>query len=302
MDYSVFTEFCKQAGIDVKLNEPMKNHNGFKTGGSADIFITLGDRELLCALVETANSLEIPLFILGKGSNLLVSDNGIEGAVVSLSKMDEITIDGETVTAKAGASLTALCVAVANEGLSGLEFAYGIPGSVGGALYMNAGAYGGEMADVVSHAQFVTSNGEVGTIEKQDMNLGYRTSCFKQNGNIITDVTFKLTKGDKEEIWEKMNILMGKRRDKQPLEYPSAGSTFKRPEGHFAGALIEENGFKGKGVGGAEVSEKHAGFVINKSGATTKDILDLMSKIQETVLEKNGVKLEPEVIFVGREQ
>ena len=302
MDYSVFTEFCKQAGIDVKLNEPMKNHNGFKTGGSADIFITVGDKELLCALVETANSLEIPLFILGKGSNLLVSDNGIEGAVVSLSKMDEITIDGETVTAKAGASLTALCVAVANEGLSGLEFAYGIPGSVGGALYMNAGAYGGEMADVVSHAQFVTSNGEVGTIGKQDMNLGYRTSCFKQNGNIITDVTFKLTKGDKEEIWEKMNTLMGKRRDKQPLEYPSAGSTFKRPEGHFAGALIEENGFKGKGVGGAEVSEKHAGFVINKSGATTKDILDLMSKIQETVLEKNGVKLEPEVIFVGREQ
>lgn len=302
MDYSVFTEFCKQAGIDVKLNEPMKNHNGFKTGGSADIFITLGDRELLCALVETANSLEIPLFILGKGSNLLVSDNGIEGAVVSLAKMDEITIDGETVTAKAGASLTALCVAVANEGLSGLEFAYGIPGSVGGALYMNAGAYGGEMADVVFDAQFVTPNGEVGTIGKQDMNLGYRTSCFKQNGNIITDVTFKLTKGDKEEIWEKMNTLMGKRRDKQPLEYPSAGSTFKRPEGHFAGALIEENGFKGKGVGGAEVSEKHAGFVINKSGATTKDILDLMSKIQETVLEKNGVKLEPEVIFVGREQ
>ena len=302
MDYSVFTEFCKQAGIDVKLNEPMKNHNGFKTGGSADIFITLGDKELLCALVETANSLEIPLFVLGKGSNLLVSDNGIEGAVVSLAKMDEITIDGETVTAKAGTSLTALCVAVANEGLSGLEFAYGIPGSVGGALYMNAGAYGGEMADVVFDAQFVTQNGQVGTIEKGDMNLGYRTSCFKQNGNIITDVTFKLIKGDKEEIWEKMNTLMGKRRDKQPLEYPSAGSTFKRPEGYFAGALIEENGFKGKGVGGAQVSEKHAGFVINKSDATTKDILDLMKKIQETVLEKNGVKLEPEVIFVGREQ
>ena len=302
MDYSVFTEFCKQAGIDVKLNEPMKNHNGFKTGGSADIFITLGDRELLCALVETANSLEIPLFILGKGSNLLVSDNGIEGAVVSLAKMDEITIDGETVTAKAGTSLTALCVAVANQGLSGLEFAYGIPGSVGGALYMNAGAYGGEMADVVFDARFVTQNGQVGTIEKEDMNLGYRTSCFKQNGNIITDVTFKLKKGDKDEIWEKMNTLMGKRKEKQPLEYPSAGSTFKRPEGYFAGALIEENGFKGKGVGGAQVSEKHAGFVINKSGATTKDILDLMKKIQETVLEKNGVKLEPEVIFVGREQ
>ena len=302
MDYSLFTEFCIEAGLEVKLNEPMKNHNGFKTGGNADVFVTVGDTEVLCSLVETANSLEVPLFILGKGSNLLVSDKGIEGAVVSLAGMDEISIDGETVTAEAGTSLTALCVAVANEGLSGLEFAYGIPGTVGGALYMNAGAYGGEIKDVVLSADFVSLSGEMGTIEKDKMNLGYRTSCFKTDSNIITKVTFKLTKGDKDEIWDKMNTLMGKRRDKQPLEYPSAGSTFKRPEGYFAGALIEENGLKGVSVGGAQVSEKHAGFVINKSNATTKDILDLMKKVQDTVLENNGVKLEPEVIFVGREQ
>ncbi|MBR2040163.1 MAG: UDP-N-acetylmuramate dehydrogenase [Clostridia bacterium] len=302
MDYSLFTEFCNEAGLEVKLNEPMKNHNGFKTGGNADVFVTVGDTEVLSSLVETANSLEVPLFILGKGSNLLVSDKGIEGAVVSLGLMDEISIDGEMVTAEAGTSLTALCVAVANEGLSGLEFAYGIPGTVGGALYMNAGAYGGEIKDVVLSADFVSLSGEMGTIEKDKMNLGYRTSCFKTDSNIITKVTFKLTKGDKAEIWDKMNTLMGKRRDKQPLEYPSAGSTFKRPEGYFAGVLIEENGLKGVSVGGAQVSEKHAGFVINKSNATTKDILDLMKKVQNTVLENNGVKLEPEVIFVGREQ
>ncbi|MBO5322357.1 MAG: UDP-N-acetylmuramate dehydrogenase [Clostridia bacterium] len=302
MDYSLFTEFCKEVGLEVKLNEPMKNHNGFKTGGNADIFVTVNDTDTLCLLVETANSLGVPLFILGKGSNLLVSDKGIEGAVVSLRLMDEISIDGETVTAEAGTSLTALCVAVANEGLSGLEFAYGIPGTVGGALYMNAGAYGGEIKDVVISADFVSSCGETGTTTKENMNLGYRTSCFKTDSNIITKVTFKLTKGDKAEIWDKMNTLMGKRRDKQPLEYPSAGSTFKRPEGYFAGALIEENGLKGVSVGGAQVSEKHAGFVINKSNATTKDILDLMKKVQDTVFENNGVKLEPEVIFVGREQ
>lgn len=302
MDYSLFTEFCKEAGLEVKLNEPMNNHNGFKTGGNADVFVTVGDTEVLCSLVETANSLGVPIFILGKGSNLLVSDKGIEGAVVSLKLMDKISIDGETVTAEAGVSLTALCVAVANEGLSGLEFAYGIPGTVGGALYMNAGAYGGEIKDVIFSADFVSPSGETGTIRKDKMNLGYRTSCFKTDSNIITKVTFKLTKGDKAEIWDKMNTLMGKRRDKQPLEYPSAGSTFKRPEGYFAGALIEENGLKGVSVGGAQVSEKHAGFVINKSNATTKDILDLMKKVQDTVLENNGVKLEPEVIFVGREQ
>lgn len=301
MDYSVFAKFCEDLELSFKLNEPMKNHTGFKTGGSADIFIEAKDTLSLSALLETAKALKIPTFILGKGSNLLVSDKGIEGAVISLSGLDEIKIEGETVTAGAGTSLTALCVAVAKEGLRGLEFAYGIPGTVGGGLFMNAGAYGGEMADVVTSAEFVTPDGNEGVIEKSQMALGYRTSCFKQNGNIITEVSFKLEKGDKTEILNKMNQLMGKRREKQPLEYPSAGSTFKRPEGHFAGALIEECGLKGKSVGGAEVSQKHAGFVINKNGATTEDILNLMELIKNTVRENKCVELEPEVIFVGRE-
>ena len=300
MDYSVFAKSCKDLGLSFKLNEPMKNHTGFKTGGNADIFIEAGDTLSLSALLKTAKALQIPTFILGKGSNLLVSDKGIEGAVISLSGLNKIEIQGENVTAEAGVSLTALCVAVAKEGLRGLEFAYGIPGTVGGGLFMNAGAYGGEMADVVTTAEFLTPDGEEGIIEKPDMGLGYRTSCFRQNGNVITKVSFKLKKGDKTEILNKMNELMGKRRDKQPLEYPSGGSTFKRPEGHFAGALIEENGLKGKSVGGAEVSQKHAGFVINKNGATTEDILNLMELIKNTVRENNGVRLEPEVIFVGR--
>ncbi|MEE0897359.1 MAG: UDP-N-acetylmuramate dehydrogenase [Acutalibacteraceae bacterium] len=301
MDYGVFAKFCEDLGLNCKFNEPMKNHTGFKTGGNADIFIEVGDTLSLSSLLETAKALKIPTFILGKGSNLLVSDKGIEGAVISLSGLDEIKIEGENVTAGAGASLTALCVAVAEQGLRGLEFAYGIPGTVGGGLFMNAGAYGGEMADVVTEAQFITPEGNMGVIGKSDMALGYRTSCFKENGNVITSVSFKLKKGTKDEITNQMKELMGKRRDKQPLEYPSAGSTFKRPEGHFAGALIEECELKGKSVGGAEVSQKHAGFVINKNGATTEDILNLMKLIKETVMEKKGVKLEPEVIFVGRE-
>ncbi len=300
MNYSVFEELCRDLGLGCKLNEPMKNHTGFKTGGEADIFVTVGDTDALSCLLETAKALNIPTFILGKGSNLLVSDKGIEGAVISLSGLDKISIEGDKITAGAGASLTALCVFAANEGLSGLEFAYGIPGTVGGGLYMNAGAYGGEMADVITSAQFLTECGVLGSIEKPDMNLGYRTSCFKTNGNIITEVSFTLKKGEKSEIWAKMDDLMNRRKTKQPLEYPSAGSTFKRPEGYFAGALIEENGLKGTSVGGAEVSEKHAGFVINKNNATTSDILSLMEKIKDTVKKNNGVTLEPEVIFVGR--
>lgn len=300
MDYSVFEEFCRDLGLKIKLNEPMKNHTGFKTGGEADIFVTVSDEESLSILLETAKALNVPTFVLGNGSNLLVSDKGIEGAVLSLSGMNDIVIEDTKITAGAGASLTALCVAAANEGLSGLEFAYGIPGSVGGGLFMNAGAYGGEMADVVASAKFITPEGEMGEILKEDMDLGYRHSIFKENEGIITSVSFELTRGDKAEIWDKMNCLMEKRKTKQPLEYPSAGSTFKRPEGYFAGALIEENGLKGCSVGGAEVSVKHAGFVINKNKATTDDILCLMEKIKETVLKNNGIALEPEVIFVGR--
>ena len=235
---------------------------------------------------------------------MLFADEGLTRPVIRLAgEFTEAGLMGDT-RIRAGAAITLACLAcfARDNSLTGLEFAHGIPGCLGGAAFMNAGAYGGEIKDAVVSAEFVSPSGETGTTTKENMNLGYRTSCFKTDSNIITKVTFKLVKGDKTEIWDKMNTLMGKRRDKQPLEYPSAGSTFKRPEGYFAGALIEENGLKGIGVGGAEVSEKHAGFVINKSNATTKDILDLMKKVQDKVLENNGVKLEPEVIFVGREQ
>lgn len=300
MNYSVFVDFCKEIGLDVKLDEPMSKHTSFKTGGNADVFVTAHTTSQLCALLETAKALEIPVFVIGKGSNLLVSDKGIEGAVISLSGLDEIKIEDNCVTAGAGASLSALCVAVANGGLSGLEFGYGIPGTVGGALFMNAGAYGGEMAQVVTKARYVTPEGVEGEIDADDMELGYRTSIFKTNKNIITQVSFKLEKAEKGVVWAKMNDFMERRKSKQPLEYPSAGSTFKRPEGHFAGALIEQNNLKGVSVGGAMVSEKHAGFVINYNNATTDDILKLIGHIKATVLNNNGVHLETEVIYIGR--
>lgn len=300
MDYSVFEKFCSQIGVNYKLNEPMSKHTSFKTGGNADIFIDIGSVPMLSSVLETAKALSVPVFVLGKGSNLLVSDRGIEGAVLSLSGFDNISIDGTTVRAGAGASLSALCVAAANAGLSGIEFAYGIPGSVGGALYMNAGAYGGEMSQAVASAKFVTPEGIEGEIAADKMKLGYRTSIFKLNENIITEVEFKLEPCKTDEIWAKMNDFMERRRSKQPLEYPSAGSTFKRPEGNFAGALIEANNLKGVSVGGAMVSEKHAGFIINYNNATTDDILKLMGHVKATVFNNNGIHLEPEVIFVGR--
>ena len=301
MNYSVFVDFCKEIGAEVKLSEPMNKHTSFKTGGNADVFVNVGSADMLSCVLETAKALSVPVLILGKGSNLLVSDRGIEGAVLCLFGMDEILIDGEVIKAEAGVSLSALCVAAANAGLSGLEFAYGIPGTVGGALYMNAGAYGGEMVQVVTSAEYVSLQGNVGEIAVKDMNLGYRTSIFKTNGNVITSVSFELQPASKEEIWEKMNDFMERRRSKQPLEYPSAGSTFKRPEGNFAGALIEQNNLKGVSVGGAMVSEKHAGFVINYDNATTDDILKLIGHIKATVHNNNGIDLETEVIFVGRE-
>lgn len=300
MDYSVFEELCKDLKVEISLKESMKKHTGFKTGGQADIFLKINDEKQLSSVLKGAKALSVPLFILGKGSNILVSDKGIEGAVLSLSGLDKITVRGNKITAGAGASLTALCVAAANKGLSGLEFAYGIPGSVGGAVFMNAGAYGGEIADVISSAEYLTANGEKGKMEKDEMSLSYRKSVFTENGFIIINATFNLKNDSTEAIWERMNGFMEKRKAKQPLEYPSAGSTFKRPEGCFAGALIEQNGLKGESVGGAQVSEKHAGFVINKCNATTKDILKLMDKVKATVLEASGVTLEPEVIFVGR--
>ena len=302
MEHKALFEMLKEEKIEYRINEPMCEHTSFKIGGCADLFI-MPDSEIQTArLVKALKEENISCFILGKGSNLLVSDKGIQGAVVSLCKLDEIKAEEKCITAGAGASLAAVCIAAMKHSLSGLEFAYGIPASVGGALYMNAGAYGGELSSVVKSARYIDENGELKTIYRADMDLGYRKSIFKKGGMVITSVTFGLMDDSCEEIKSRMDDFMSSRRAKQPLEYPSAGSTFKRPEGYFAGALIEKNFLKGVRLGGAQVSEKHAGFIINCGGATCEDVKKLMKKVQETVLLSDGVALEPEVIFVGREQ
>ena len=286
--------------IEYLTDEPMSRHTTFKIGGNADVLVRLKSFEELKQVLTLAKELDLPYFILGKGSNLLVSDKGIEGIVISLDGLDDVQINGDTVVCGAGASLRAVCLAVQKASLSGLEFAYGIPGTIGGALYMNAGAYGGEMSQVTVEATAVDGDGNQVKLSLDDMQLGYRTSVFKNNGLIITGVTLKLKRGDNGEIKAAMDDFFARRRDKQPLEYPSAGSTFKRPVGYFAGALIEQNNLKGASVGGAQVSQKHAGFVINTGGATCDDVLSLIKKVQDVVKTADGVDLEPEVIFVGR--
>lgn len=286
--------------IEYIKNEPMSRHTTFKIGGNADVFVKVKSTDELKWVITLCRQFDCNYFILGKGSNLLVSDKGIGGVVICLDGLDNIKIDGNTVTCGAGASLRSVCLACQKASLSGLEFAYGIPGTVGGALYMNAGAYGGEMSQVVVSATAVDFDGNDVKFAAEDMQLGYRTSAFKNTKLIITSVTMTLNEGNAVEIKAAMDDFFARRRDKQPLEFPSAGSTFKRPEGYFAGALIEQNNLKGVSVGGAEVSVKHAGFVINKGGATCDDVLALIKKIQEVVKTADGVDLEPEVIFVGR--
>lgn len=300
MDFKAFEEFCNLEKIEYKSNEPMCCHTSFKIGGPADFFVSIADSSQLKKTVLKLKELGISYFILGKGSNLLVSDEGIEGAVISLLSMNKVEVLDDVIVADAGASLVSVCVAAANNCLTGLEFAYGIPASVGGALFMNAGAYGGEMVDVVLKAEYVDGNGNIGEISVDEMQLGYRTSIFKKSDKIITRVYYKLKKGEESEIRAAMEDFMGRRKSKQPLEFPSAGSTFKRPVGYFAGALIEQNNLKGFSIGGARVSEKHAGFVINYDNATCEDVKKLIAHIKDTVYKADNVELQPEVIFVGR--
>lgn len=277
----------------------MKEHTTFKIGGNADLYAEPKSRDELLFLLSCAKGCGIPVFILGKGSNLLVSDKGIEGLVICLLKMNSVSVEGTGMTCECGANLSGACIAAQQNSLSGLEFAYGIPGSVGGALFMNAGAYGGEMKQVVKGAYCLDENLNEIYLENSQMDLSYRHSIFKNN-MIITKVIFELSVGDKEEISAKMQEFLKRRKEKQPLEYPSAGSTFKRPEGNFAGTLIEKNGLKGVRQGGAMVSEKHAGFIINYDNATAKDVAALIEKIKETVYNGDGIALETEVIIVGR--
>ena len=282
-------------------DEPMKNHTSFKTGGAAELFIIPDSNEELSAVLSKCSELGLEPFILGNGSNLLISDNGIKDRpVIQIGKgFDFIRkIDDNTLEIGAGTNLTAACRFALNESLSGMEFAFGIPGSCGGAAFMNAGAYGGEMKDVLVRVNHIDMYGNRGFFEGDELDLSYRHSIYSNGGYVITSVTVSLTKGDPEAIEAKMKDLIGRRKDKQPLEYPSAGSVFKRPEGYFAGALIEQNGLKGKRIGGAMVSEKHAGFIINYDNATTADVINLIRHCQAVVKENSGVELETEIRII----
>lgn len=287
-------------GCEARKYEPMSKHTSFKIGGNADVYIKVNNLSKLSTILKECQASDVDYMILGNGSNLLVSDDGIRGVVIRLDgDFRKITLlDDTTIFCGAGATLAYLCKFALNCGLSGLEFAWGIPGTVGGAVFMNAGAYDGEMKDVVHSVSHISPSGEIGRTEKENMNFGYRTSVYRSNNMIITGVTLKLKKGNPDEIRAKMDDYMSRRSTKQPLEYPSAGSVFKRPEGNFAGALIEQCGLKGKTCGGAQVSEKHAGFIINKSNATAKDVRDLIGEIQKTVSDKTGYSLECELIIL----
>lgn len=290
-------EYIDSLGVDYSVDEPMSEHTTFKIGGPASLLVQPRSIEQISNIIKKCNELGVRFMTIGNGSNLLVDDGGIDACVILLGKdFADVKLIGEDVIyAEAGASLMRVCRFALENELSGLEFAYGIPGSCGGAAFMNAGAYGGEMKDVLYRCDHVDSNGNVGALEGDSLQLSYRHSAYYDNGCTITGLYMRLHKADGEEIKAKMDDLIGRRRDKQPLEYPSAGSTFKRPQGYFAGALIEECNLKGASVGGAQVSEKHAGFVINKGGATCKDVLDLCEMVSNKVLNEKGVKLEMEI-------
>ena len=283
------------------VNEPMKKHTTFQVGGNADCLIAIEKDEELKSLINYLNRIEIPYLVLGNGSNLLVSDDGFRGIVLKTKgSFSQITVEDELVTAQSGALLSQVAKSAYEHGLTGFEFAAGIPGTVGGGVVMNAGAYGGEMAHVVQTVEVIDKSGEILVMDNSSMEFGYRNSVIKRHPFVVSKVTFKLQKGDKEQIKTRMDELAAARREKQPLEYPSAGSTFKRPEGYFAGKLIMDSGFRGFTLGGAQVSEKHCGFIINRNNATAKDISDLMKEVSEGVYEKYGVRLEPEVIRIGK--
>ncbi len=298
--YGALCEFARGAGCDVIENAPLAEHTTFRIGGECAALITPKTESALSDVLKYLNANALSYTVLGNGSNVVAPDEFYSKAVIRIS--DGLTqlklIDSTTIFCGAGVKLTTLCRFALENSLSGLEFAYGIPGSCGGAAFMNAGAYGGEMKDVVTKVFHITPDGERGKLTAAEARFGYRTSAYKTNNCIITGIEVKLVKGDRDEIRGKMEELMKRRKDKQPLEYPSAGSTFKRPEGYFAGALIEQCALKGKSVGGAAVSEKHAGFVINKGGASAADVKALIELVQETVKKETGVTLEPEVIFL----
>ena len=284
----------------VRVSEPMSRHTTFRIGGPADYFLLPSTAEEVKKILEICKEKKLPYFILGNGSNLLVSDEGYRGVIIQLYRnYGGITVEGMNIRAGAGTLLSQIASAAKNASLTGFEFAGGIPGTLGGAVVMNAGAYGGEMKDVLKEVTVMTEDGEIMTIPAEKLEMGYRTSLVKKAGYLVLEAVISLDKGDMEEIKSIMKDLTEKRVSKQPLEYPSAGSTFKRPEGYFAGKLIMDAGLRGYQVGGAQVSEKHCGFVINKENATAADVCRLMKDVQDKVQEQFGVTLEPEVKFLG---
>ena len=301
MLYCELISLAKNLGVDVFENAPMNKHTSFKTGGNADLLIIPDSVDSLQQIIKKCKELNIKPFVMGNGSNLLVTDNGYKGVIIKIgAQLSGLRmLDDNTIYCESGVMMKTLCNFALDNSLSGLEFAFGIPGNLGGAVYMNAGAYGGEMKDILYSCTHIDDEGNIGTLTKDQLDLGYRHSAYTNNGFTIISATLKLQKGDKTEIKDAMNDKLRRRKEKQPLEFPSAGSTFKRPEGYFAGALIEDCNLKGYSIGGAQVSEKHAGFVINRGGATSTDILNLIKHIQDTVYAKHGVKLETEVKIIG---
>lgn len=285
---------------NICLQEPMAGHTTFRIGGPADCFVQLENEEQLKKVQRYLNQVEIPCFILGNGSNLLVSDRGFSGVVLQIGqKMKNIVVDGCKMTVQAGASMAQAAKAALEHGLTGLEFAAGIPGTVGGGVVMNAGAYGGEMCQVVEQVVVLDREGERMELDNSTMEFGYRTSTIKNHCFTVTEVVFRLQEGEREQIKAKMDELAALRREKQPLEYPSAGSTFKRPAGYYAGKLIMDAGLRGYQIGGARVSDKHCGFIINTGNASAQDVRDVICEVQERVKEQFHVNLETEVLFLG---
>lgn len=285
---------------NVRCDEPMSSHCTFRAGGTAKYYVIPDEytkvRDVLRLCVEE----NIPYYVIGNGSNLLVQDDGFDGVIIEIdSALAKIEINGNEIVAKAGAKLSKIAVKALNESLTGFEFAHGIPGNLGGAVTMNAGAYGGEMKDVLKWVKVLDNNGEMKTLKAEELELGYRTSIIVKEKMIVLEACIELHEGNRDEIEMHMKELMAKRKEKQPLEYPSAGSTFKRPEGYFAGKLIMDAGLRGYLVGEAQVSEKHCGFVINRGNATAADVRTLMQNVADIVEEKFGVRLEPEVKMIG---
>ena len=301
--YSLIEKYIDKSKI--KYNEPMSKHTTIKVGGKADVLVTPDSIEDIKNVLKIAKDNDIKVYVIGNGSKLLVKDGGIRGIVIKLSsRFSNCSINGNCITVEAGASLPKLAIVAKENSLSGLEFAAGIPGNIGGAIYMNAGAYGSDMSNVVMEVTYLDQDLNVKSINGKDCEFGYTTSIFKTTYNecIILSVKLKLEKKDKKEIEQAMKKNNDSRREKQPLEYPNAGSTFKRPEGYFVGKLIDDLGLKGMRLGGAEVSLKHSGFIVNTGNAKAKDVINLIEYIKKEVLKNNNVKLEEEIIIIGEEE